>query len=347
MRFRTILPAVLMVAALIVGLASTATAATKHHHGGGGGGRTTTTRPTTTTGRSTTTTRPSTTTTVQSTTTHAPTTTIKSTTTVAPTTTTTLRTGSRWVPPLGDQPWQWEIDHPLSVSNATDMGLNATLPNGAAAPKPVIYDIDGFDNPSSTVAALHADGFHVVCYIEVGAAENYRSDYGEFPASVLGKTEPGYSAEKYIDIRSATVVSIIEARIQMCASKGFDAVETDLDETYGSSTGFPLTKAIEEQYMTTLANYMHSLGMAWWIKNPDDTGDTYAAVMYPLADAVLTEQCNEYGSCNLLSDYTNHKAVFNAEYNVATANFCPSDDALGWNGEKFPVSLTGARSPCR
>ncbi len=28
--------------------------------------------------------------------------------------------------------------------------------------------------------------------------------------------------------------------------------------------------------MTTLANYMHSLGLGWWIKNPDDTGDSYA-----------------------------------------------------------------------
>ena len=65
---------------------------------------------------------------------------------------------------------------------------------------------------------------------------------------------PGYSAERYIDIRNPTVVSTIEARIQMCATKGFDAIEPDIDESYDSSTGFPLTKAIEESYMTTLAN---------------------------------------------------------------------------------------------
>jgi len=55
--------------------------------------------------------------------------------------------------------------------------------------------------------------------------------------------------------------------------------------------------------MTTLANYMHSIGLGWFIKNPDDTGDSYAADMEPLADAVLTEQCNEYSSCSLLSAY--------------------------------------------
>jgi hypothetical protein len=227
------------------------------------------------------------------------------------------------------------------------MGLNATLPNGSPAPAPVIYDIDGFDNPASTVSALHGKGFHVVCYIEVGAAENYRSDYSEFPAAALGNVMPGYSSERYVDIRNATVVSIIEARISMCASKGFDAVETDIDESYGSNTGFPLTKANEETYMTTLADYMHAHKLGWWIKNPDDTGDSYAADMFHLADAVLTEQCNQYGSCNLLSSYVGHKAVFNAEYNLSTSNFCPSDDSLGFNGALFPVDLSGARSPCR
>jgi len=227
------------------------------------------------------------------------------------------------------------------------MGVDATLPGGSPAPNPVIYDIDGFDNPASTVSSLHELGFHVVCYIEVGAAENYRPDYSEFPASALGDVMPGYSSERYLDIRNASVVSIIEARISMCASKGFDAVETDIDESYGSVTGFPLTKSDEETYMTTLANYMHSHGLGWWIKNPDDTGDSYASDMYHLADAVLTEQCNQYDTCGLLSTYVGHKAVFNAEYSVATSSFCPGDDSLGFNGARFPVALTGARSPCR
>jgi hypothetical protein len=221
----------------------------------------------------------------------------------------------------------------------------------------VIYDIDGILNPASTVAALHARGDHAVCYIEVGSAGNYytaadegiaTSYYAQLQAAgVLGSKMSGYP-ESYLDIRSAATVSIIESMIaQQCKAKGFDAVETDIDESYGDSTGFPLTQAIEEHYMTTLANYMHSIGLGWFIKNPDDTGDSYAADMEPLADAVLTEQCNEYSSCSLLSAYEGHKAVFNAEYNLSTANFCPADNAAGFNGALFPVDLTGARSPCR
>src|ERR1700730_16191324 len=121
--------------------------------------------------------------------------------------------GTWWHAPLGNQPWQWELDHPLSLTNEKDMGTDALLPNGRPAPDPVIYDIDGFETAATTVASLQAKGFHVVCYIEVGAAENYRPDYASFPASALGKTVPGYTAERYVDIRNARVVSIIEARL--------------------------------------------------------------------------------------------------------------------------------------
>jgi hypothetical protein len=138
---------------------------------------------------------------------------------------------------------------------------------------------------------------------------------------------------------------------QQCADKGFDAVETDLDETYSGSdgsTGFDLTKAAEEQYVTTLADYMHSLGLGWIIKNPDDTADSFAADMEPLADGVLTEQCNQYSTCIYLASYEGHKAIFNAEYAPeTTAEFCTADNALGLNGGVFPVALSGGRSPCQ
>jgi hypothetical protein len=262
-----------------------------------------------------------------------------------------------WVPPLGNQPWQWELSHPLRLTKAHDMGTDDRLPSGAFAPHPAIYDIDANINPASTVAALHAMGKHVVCYVEVGAAGNYYSASDEgIPttyfaqlksAGEFGAKVPGYP-EYYLDIESPTTVSIIEAMIrQQCAAKGFDAVETDIDEEYNDPSGLPLTKADQEQYMTTLAGYMHSLGLGWWIKNPDDTGDSYATDMEPLADAVLTEQCNQYQSCGLLSAYVGHKAVFDAEYRLKPAKFCAADDALGFNGAKFNLGLTGVRKPCR
>ena len=225
-------------------------------------------------------------------------------------------------------------------TNATDMGTNDTLPNGSPAPAPTVYDIDGIENPASTVSALHARGAHAVCYIEAGTAGNYYSAsdegipttyYAQLQAAgVLGAKLSGYP-EYFLDINAPATVSIEEAMIQQqCAAKGFDAVETDLDETYSGTdgaTGFNLTQANEVTYLTTLANYMHSLGLAWFIKNPDDTGDNFATIMEPVADAVLTEQCNQYGTCSALNSYKGHKAIFNAEYSMPTSAFCAADIA--------------------
>jgi len=236
------------------------------------------------------------------------------------------------------------------------MGNNDRLPNGQRAPTPSIYDIDGIINPVSTIRALHGMGKRVVCYIEVGAAGDYYSAGDEGltttyyqqlqAAGEFGNKVPGYP-EYYLNVSSSTTVSIIESMIsQQCATKGFDAIESDIDEEYNDNSGFSLSRADEEAYMTTLANFMHGLGLGWFIKNPDDTGDNFAADMEPLADAVLTEQCNQFNSCGLLSPYVGHKAVFNAEYRLRPSRFCGKDLALGFNGARFNAALTGVRKPC-
>jgi hypothetical protein len=267
---------------------------------------------------------------------------------------------SWWVAPAGNLPWQWYLAGTLDTTNATQMGTNDKLPDGSAAPDPVVYDIDAIENSSATVAALHARHDHVICYIEVGTAGDYYTTAQEGIGTTyydqlksdgdLGDQLSGYS-ENFININAGSAVSIIESMIkQQCADKGFDAVETDLDETYNGNegtTGFTITESDEQTYLTTLANYMHSLGLGWIAKDLDDTGDGFAGVMQPLASGIITEQCNQYGTCGQLTSYEGHKAVLNAEYSPeTTAEFCTSDDANGINGALFDVNLDGPRSPC-
>ena len=162
----------------------------------------------------------------------------KGTTTATTAVTTTTTTGGWWHP-SGLISWQWEIGHPLSLSNATDMGTNDVLPNGSPAPYPEVFDIDAVLNPSSTVAGLHALGDKAICYIEVGTAGDYYSAsdegiaqtyYAQFQAAGdFGSKLSGYP-EYFLNINSASTVSIVESMIQkQCSAKGFDGVETDLD----------------------------------------------------------------------------------------------------------------------
>ena len=269
--------------------------------------------------------------------------------------------GSWWTAPSGNQPWQWYLAGTLNLGDSTEMGTNDTLPNGSPAPDPVVYDIDAIENPASTVTALHDDGAHAICYIEVGTAGNYYTAAQEgigttyyqqlADAGDLGAKLSGYS-EYFLNINSPSTLTIIESMIkQQCADKGFDAVETDLDETYNGNegtTGFTITETDEQTYLVALADYMHSLDLGWIAKNLDDTGDGFAGVMEPLADGIISEQCNQYNTCGQLSSYlANGKAVFNAEYNLATSAFCASDNSKDINGALFDVALDGPRSPCR
>jgi hypothetical protein len=266
--------------------------------------------------------------------------------------------------PQANTDWMWELGQPLNTSNSSLMGTGVTAWNGDTPPadNPALYDIDAIENPASTVAQLHQLGDHVICYIEVGTAGNYYTAAQEGIATTyfaqlqaagdLGSKLKGYP-EYFINVNAASALSIIESMIsQQCAAKGFDAVETDLDETFGGNegkTGFTITQANEEAYLTTLANYMHSLGLAWIAKNLDDTGNaTFVNDMAPLAQGIITEQCNQYGTCPLLKPFeTAGKWIGNAEYKLSLAQFCPADNTANINGILFSTSLDGGRQPCR
>lgn len=234
---------------------------------------------------------------------------------------------------------------------------------GVTTTAPTVYDIDGNENTAATVTALHTAGDKAICYIEVGTAGNYYSTpyYSELKAAGdLGKKLSGYP-EYFLNINASSTVTIIESMIQQqCSAKGFDGVETDLDETYGNNegnTGFTITQANEESYLITLANYMHSLGLAWVAKNLDDTGDqSFVTDMAPYAQAAISEECNYYGSCNLLTPFTSTgKPVWNVEYtndwggNIQTdlGKFCSSDISGKIDGTLMTSDLAGSRNACQ
>jgi len=278
---------------------------------------------------------------------------------------------SWWQPTSSSGPnngpeWQWELDHPLNVNSAKDMGAGALNATGKVSVKPAVYDIDGVENPKSTVTALHGLGNKVVCYIEIGSAGNYYSAASEgIPVSYyaqlkaagdLGRKMSGYP-EYYLNIKAQSTVSITESMIrQQCAAKGFDAVEPDIGDSYTDSTGFGVTEKNNIAYDNALGNYAHSLGLAWGQKNGDND-PAFAKAQQPVADFLLTEECNYYQSCAIVTvPYAQAgKLVLNAEYtddwgsNVMKdlGKFCATDNSGHIDGTLFASALSGQRNPCK
>src|SRR5262249_46355624 len=137
---------------------------------------------------------------------------------------------------------------------------------------------------------------------------------------------------------------IMEARFQMCAEKGFDAVEPDNIEAFSNSSGFPITASEQLAYNLWIAGRVHGLGMAVLQKNDAEQ----AQALEPTFDGVLTEQCNQYAECGEYSPYLeNGKPVIDAEYKLKTKRFCAADEALGIVGARFNLALNGRRyQPC-
>jgi hypothetical protein len=232
---------------------------------------------------------------------------------------------ARWQPAPGTD-WQWQLSGKLDTS--------VDVP---------VYDIDGFENSAATVKRLQADGRKVICYINVGAWEEFRPDKADFPAALLGKSN-GWPGERWLDIRELDVLRPLFAkRFDMCRTKGFDAVEPDLPDGFINDTGFPLTGADQLAFNRMIAELAHDRGLSVGLKNdlsqiPELVDDF---------DFAVNEQCAEFDECDLLTPFIKAgKAVFHVEYDVEPAEFCPDSARLGLSSLHKNLSLDAWRDPC-
>jgi hypothetical protein len=206
--------------------------------------------------------------------------------------------GACWAPPhldSGGHPtrWDWQIGRvaPLQRTGARAVDL---------------YDIDGFLTTRAEVRALHTTWQantlahpRAACYLDL-AWEDYRPDATPspqgYPAAALGRVYYGYPQERWVDLRRvAAVMRVFDARIAMCARKGFDAVEIDDIDSFNppGTTGFQLTRGDVQNLLARVDNHIHRAGMsalwknagilAWW-------GRRYT-------DGAVVEECYQYQEC--------------------------------------------------
>jgi hypothetical protein len=232
----------------------------------------------------------------------------------------------RWVP-APRTTWQWQL------SGSVDQSVDAQM-----------FDIDLFDNSASVVAALHARGRHVVCYVDAGTYEPGRPDSGTYPAAVLGKALPDWPGERWLDVRRLDALGpILERRLDLCRQKGFDAVEPDNIDGYANDSGFPLTADDQLRFNRFLADAAHARGLSIGLKNDLDQ----VAALQPSFDWALNEQCFQYDECDSLRPFAlAGKAVFIAEYELEVGSFCPQAQAAGYMAMRKRLDLDAWRETC-
>ncbi|MCX4848434.1 endo alpha-1,4 polygalactosaminidase [Streptomyces sp. NBC_00893] len=230
-----------------------------------------------------------------------------------------------WRPEPGTR-WQWQLSGKLDP--AVDVP---------------VYDIDGFDHGAAAVDDLHRRGRKVICYLSTGAWEDFRPDAGKFPASVRGEGN-GWEGEYWLDIRRTDILEpLMERRIEMCADKGFDAVEPDNMDGYRNRTGFPLTAADQLRYNRLIARIAHRHGLAVGLKN--DLGQI--PELEPDFDFAVNEQCAQYDECEELTPFVKAgKAVFHVEYELPVDRFCAGSRRLGLSSLLKKYELGVWRQEC-
>ena len=205
-----------------------------------------------------------------------------------------------WYPPhlaANHRPmrWDWQIGRVTPLQRT-----------GARAVD--IYDIDGFLTTRAQVHAIHTRWRastlphpKAACYLDL-AWEDYRPDATPaprgryFPAAALGNIYYGYPEERWVDFRQLDALKpMLDARIGMCARKGFDAVELDDIDSFDppSTTGFHLTPGDAQNLLAYAFNQIHRDGMtglwknspllSWW-------GRRYA-------DGAVVEECYVGQAC--------------------------------------------------
>jgi hypothetical protein len=254
-------------------------------------------------------------------------------TTLPPTTTTTLppSTTTTTLPPtnppstasklLPGTPWYWQLQGTVNTSQAAK-----------------VYDIDLYDNSAATFASLKASGHIVICYFSAGTYEDWRSDANQFPAAALGSSVDGWPGENWLDVRNATVRSIMAQRMDLAKSKGCDGLEPDNVDGYSNKSGFPLTAQDQINFNSFLADQAHARGMIVALKNSTDL----VSALVSKFDFAVVEECWKYNECSAYSPFVSqNKAVLNAEYTAFSSATCTKAAALKFSTVFFNLDLNG------
>jgi hypothetical protein len=190
-----------------------------------------------------------------------------------------------------------------------------------------VYTAD-IETPASVIRGLHAAGRIVICYFSAGTMEPFRDDASRFPPETLGAPLPTYPDERWIDVRNATVLAIMQDRLAKAGQVECDGVHPSGLAAFLSNTGFDFTRADQLAYDRALTAAAHALGLSIGLVDGDASLSQEL-----LADFDWTVVWSCVGSnCAPAAPFIGaRKAAFLIEYGDESraAEVCPKAKGLG------------------
>lgn len=205
---------------------------------------------------------------------------------------------SLWQPSVGAS-WNYYLLNPINLTLVSE------------SPPWAVWGIDLFSNPASTISALQANSSHVICYFSAGSYEDWRPDASNFISTDLGDNLVGWPGERWLNVSSPNVRSIMTRRLDLAASKGCNGVDPDNLDGYSNTNGLGLTQQDSIDYMNFLADETLKRNLSIGLKNAN-------AIIPDLVDRMqwsINEECHHYDECGDFSAFIEQgKPVFNVEY---------------------------------
>ncbi|WP_424344912.1 endo alpha-1,4 polygalactosaminidase [Ilumatobacter sp.] len=187
---------------------------------------------------------------------------------------------------------------------------------------PFDYQIGGDYPPPSGGGVVARDWFigsalpggYSICYVNAFQTQDDDDELdrpderSNWPASLVlsgFEDDPDWAGEFLVDISTSAkrtaAADHLDPMIQVCADKGFDAVEYDNLDSWTRLDGLPFDRSDSIAFATIITDRAHALGMAVAQKNTADLGAEVSLDVIGF-DFAVVEQCGAFDECGRFAD---------------------------------------------
>ncbi len=181
-----------------------------------------------------------------------------------------------------------------------------------------VFILDGYKAPQAIIDKLHDANKKVICQVSLGTVVKGTEDFNVLTEEMIGRKAIGDSV--YVDIKSPTVMKVIENRLVDMSKKKCDGIDGTDAQNWNEQTGFTITKEDQIRYNVWIVNKAHEYGLSMGLHNDADQ----VTDLVDYYDFAVNDECVRLNECEKYLPFVeNNKAVFTVEYTGNKDEICP------------------------